>query len=375
MTVYLDFLYVNQLEIMSELYYNNLSKFIKGEEWKIHPIYTTHEGSNFGRIRNIHTKRILKQRIGSNGRLSTCLWLNNGIKTISPSRFILSCFSGKEETDLQCDHINANFLDNKIENLRWVTAKENANNINSLKKYNRSIPHNNHKRGVMCYDKNGELINVFNSVEEAANFCSDKTNCKNINSIKKCIYYVLVGKRKSTYGYVWKRIENGVLPNEMFKKHPTLNIEVSNKGRVKFFSRGNINRITYGTLNKITGYLTIWINGRHYAVHRLVAETFIQNTKNKPEVNHINADKKDNCIENLEWCDRKENLLSEYTHKKVSIVIDVFTKDGVFVKTFSSIRMASRELGLYAANIARCLSEKHKYYKTCGGYIFKKHNF
>ena len=42
-------------------------------------------------------------------------------------------------------------------------------------------------------------------------------------------------------------------------------------------------------------------------VHRLVAETFIDNPNNLSEVNHIDEDKSNNCVDNLEWCDRKYN--------------------------------------------------------------------
>ena len=42
-------------------------------------------------------------------------------------------------------------------------------------------------------------------------------------------------------------------------------------------------------------------------IHRLVAETFIDNPNNLPEVNHIDEDKSNNCVDNLEWCDQKYN--------------------------------------------------------------------
>lgn len=60
------------------------------------------------------------------------------------------------------------------------------------------------------------------------------------------------------------------------------------------------------------GYLHVLLckNGKYitHNVHRLVAETFIPNPDNLPEINHKDENKENNCVDNLEWCTRKYNM-------------------------------------------------------------------
>lgn len=92
---------------------------------------------------------------------------------------------------------------------------------------------------------------------------------------------------------------------------------------------------------------------KHYAVHRLVAEAFIPNPDNLPEVNHKNANRLDNRVENLEWCDRRYNIHYSYkgmgpARNKVScILIEESTNSKI--KSFENIKaaaeFASKEYG------------------------------
>ena len=95
---------------------------------------------------------------------------------------------------------------------------------------------------------------------------------------------------------------------EVWKTCGNAPYEVSNLGNVRRVSSTQ-NRKPILLKN---GYLTIMfsIEGKVYCkyVHRLVADAFIANPNNLPEINHINRNRRDNRVENLEWCDRLYNI-------------------------------------------------------------------
>jgi hypothetical protein len=63
------------------------------------------------------------------------------------------------------------------------------------------------------------------------------------------------------------------------------------------------------------GYIRVKINKKYHSIHRLVAQSFIENPNNLPEVNHKNFDKIDNRVENLEWCTHRYNIKHFYQTK------------------------------------------------------------
>lgn len=100
----------------------------------------------------------------------------------------------------------------------------------------------------------------------------------------------------------WKRIPFNGIPSYYM---------ISNTGKV---INGKTNKELKPQLSK-KGYLLVGIFNRNHYIHRLVAQMFIPNPENKPQVNHINGDKFCNWIGNLEWSTARENIQHAIDHK------------------------------------------------------------
>lgn len=134
---------------------------------------------------------------------------------------------------------------------------------------------------------------------------------------------------------------------------------VSDMGRVKNSKSGRIRKLqTYKT-----GYVYVHLRNREISeyptVHMLVAEAFIPNPENKPEVHHINEDKSDNRVENLMWVTKEEHAaLHKDKYDKIadmsSIPVYQYTLDGEFVREWKSAEEIQRQLGYKHGNIWAC---------------------
>ena len=113
------------------------------------------------------------------------------------------------------------------------------------------------------------------------------------------------------------------------------------------------------------GYLQVILyknNKKYYKrIHRLVAEAFIPNPTNLPQVNHINGDKTKNTVDNLEWIDNKNNTQHGYDNnlyhsKHRNIKIEVYDKiTHQLIDTYKSIRETANELNINRKTLSRIL--------------------
>lgn len=154
--------------------------------------------------------------------------------------------------------------------------------------------------------------------------------------------------------------------------------EVSNLGRVRSLDmcakgvRGSTRHIK-GKILKASvgnnGYPRVCLAGKNWRnVHRLVAEAFLSNPCKKKEVNHIDGNKSNNAVWNLEWSTRSENQLHAYktgldSQKKFKTIQK--NMNGVILHVYDSSLEASQKTGILQGNISKCANGKAK---TAGGY-------
>jgi len=182
------------------------------EIWQPIPDYeSAYEVSSYGRVRSIdklvksglrHNQeverrgKILKQNMKRNGYMTVDLSSENRVRTSTVHRIVAKVFIPNTENKPQVNHKNGNKSDNRVENLEWVTAKENM-----VHRYT-TLGHIGKRKPVICI----ETSETHGSSYEAATWLNSSRygGSRQVMSLSRKIRQCCVNERKIAYGFHWK---------------------------------------------------------------------------------------------------------------------------------------------------------------------------
>jgi hypothetical protein len=284
------------------------------EIWKPITDFPNYEVSSKGQVKSKYKNIIMKQQNHCSGYLYISL-INAHKKNVSckAHRLVAKEFIDNPENKITVDHIDKNKQNNCVSNLRWATMTEQNLHVHKDVTFLKTI---NYRPIYRINNETNEIIDLHESISHAALWIIDNklTTIKdkdknNISIISSKISAVGNNKRNIAYGFKWKYFyekededENEIwkeIPFEIIDKN---NYYVSNKGGFK-----NNKNVIIKNHKSFSGYKRINVNNKSYLFHRLVALTFLENPENKEFVNHIDGNKLNNQLTNLEWATCLEN--------------------------------------------------------------------
>ena len=346
---------------------------MENEIWKTIEGCEDYQISNLGKVKNIKTNKFLNSYLDNQGYEKISLCVNNKTKNFKKHRLIAIYFIPNPENKLTVNHINKIKNDNRIENLEWATMSEQNLAVNKSKD---AFLNKSDRRSILRIQLSDKttILEHYNSIIEASKwlFNNNKTTFNEFNKLTSSIISsklcaVANNKRNMAYDYKWI-YNNGdeIVEGEIWKEIPlelTDNIPnyyVSSLGRFKN-KNGNIVNV-----KSSSGYKRIMISKKSYLLHRLVAIIFILNPENKEQVNHIDGNKLNNTIENLEWVTNQENQIHKFKigFKGTKKIIQ-YDGNMSIINKFNSIIEAAKILGISATCISNNCSGKTSITK-CG---------
>lgn len=315
------------------------------ELWKTVERFPRYEVSTNGQVRILTSNRngnnnvnvILKPKL-TGGYHRVMLKNDTERKSILVHVLVAQLFIPNNQpiTKNEVDHINRNKIDNKVNNLRWVTHQEN------MTAYAKTIIYVGKK--IYQLDLDGNLIKEWNNIREILEAHPEYS----YDSLLHCLGGQ-INKLDKLYGFRWKyedKKEVELKNDEIFKNIGTFkgldftNFEISSYGNVRNIKRNNI---LSGKLDE-NGYKRVCLTinqsngkGKYIKIHQLVATYFIGNPpSDKHMVNHKDKNRSNNYFGNLEWVIHQKNVEHACGRK-----IQQINKDtGEVIKEFNSIQAA-----------------------------------
>ena len=336
------------------------------EIWKTIEEFPNYCVSNLGDVKVIKTGRILKQITTSPGYKTVSL----SNKSVSGRarfchRLVAQTFLPNPENKPEVDHIDRIRHNNKLSNLRWVTKKENGQNMRNAPadvKYRRSV--------WKCDKKTGERLELFESTTLAAKTLP----CNNIMTGRVSICQVARGASNSAYEFKWEYDDHEVVEGEIWRELEPMVIGrpgggktgyfISDKGRLKD-PRGFVKKPSVSN----QGYLQLSVHNRVFLAHRLIALTFLEKPPGKDIVNHIDGDRSNCNLSNLEFVTQSENILHAHDIglKRGRVSICQYELSGKFIKKYSGLTAALHEINISPSSLKKAIHT----FTTPGGFQWR----
>ena len=290
---------------------------------------------------------------------------NNPARRLRQHSVVALLFLGRPERpdQTQVDHIDGVKSNNRADNLRWASPRENRNNETTLSNRKPSGPKRSKPVNGRPVGDAGWSLRFESTLDAAMKLGLHQGH------VSGCC----LEKRKRAGGYEFEfdnPNEPYQLPGEEWRRHDGGGILVSSLGRVK---HGYQNIVSRGC-KRSDGYIVV---GKSQ-LHRLVAEAFgLPRLPGQNQVNHIDGDPSNNRVENLEWVSSQENIRHSYLNNpnrgnggaQTSQAVEALGADGAVVARYPSIKAAAEALGLRRTGISECLAGRQK---TCRGFQFRR---
>jgi len=267
------------------------------ETWIIITYHQNYSVSNLGKIKNSKTGRILKQNIRSGYLAVSFSTPEKQVRKYNIHIIVANTFIRSILQNEVVNHIDGNKLNNNVENLEIVSYRMNSIHARDNKLVNY------YKRQVVQYDLSYNIVNIYESISFA----------EHSNTFPKGYIGGRCRNEINQSGiYIWKFLENNstIINKSEFNYISGFdNYLASEKGII--INKHSNRQMKYSNDN--TGYLCLKMtkndgNRIKCLVHRIIALVFCPNPQNHKYVNHIDRNKHNNNLINLEWVTQQQNI-------------------------------------------------------------------